>query len=314
MAASKGTYLVTGGMGCIGAWILYHLHQRGDKAVCFDSSDSRHRLDLLMDREAQQDITFVQGDLRDYDSVLRVMRDHHINRVIHLAALLVPSCRDNPRLCTEVNMNGTINVFEAARETGLQHVVYASTVAVYGPPSEYASAVLPHDAPRLPRTLYGVMKVANEEAAKVYWHDHYISSVALRPHTVYGLGRDIGMTSEPTKALRAAAQGRHYHIPFGGAVQFHYASDVARQFIAAADSFLKGAHAFNMGTEPVSIADFAELVMQVKPGVEITLTDYTLPFPAGTDGSRLAQHFDQVYQTPLRQGISETIAAFERLD
>ena len=80
-------YLVTGGMGCIGAWALYDLMQSGKKAVNFDQSSDRHRLDWLMSTEEQRQIAFVQGDLRDAAAVKAVFAEHGITHVIHLAAL-----------------------------------------------------------------------------------------------------------------------------------------------------------------------------------------------------------------------------------
>ena len=83
-----------------------------------------------------------------------------------------------------------------------------------------------------PGTLYGVYKRANEGTAHVYWADHGVASVGLRPHTVFGPGRDQGLTSAPTTAMLAAACGRPYRIPFGGTSQFQYAPDAARAFVS----------------------------------------------------------------------------------
>ena len=304
------TYLVTGGMGCLGAWTLYHLHRQGKRAICFDLSDDRHRLDLLLAPEEQAAITFVRGDLTDTQQVRAVFEQHAITHVVHLAALQVPFCRANPPVGAQVNVAGTVNVFEAARHTGVRHLALASSVAVYGPPELYASELLPADAPLLPRTLYGVYKVANEMTAHVYWHDYAISSTVLRPYTVYGLGRDQGLTSEPTKAMLAAARGEDYAINFGGVMQFHFASDVARQFILASEQPSGGARAFNLGGAPVAVAEVARLIMAARPGVRITTTDTVLPFPAGCDGSELRAHAEAVYATPLAAGIAATIDAF----
>ena len=79
------TYLVTGGMGCIGAWALYYLQLSGKRAVNFDQSADRHRIDWLMSAEEQRKITFVQGDLRDTAAVKAVFAEHDITHVIHLA-------------------------------------------------------------------------------------------------------------------------------------------------------------------------------------------------------------------------------------
>ncbi len=307
------SYLVTGGMGCIGAWALRHLQASGKRAVSYDLSDDRHRVDWLMSAEEQAAIAFVQGDLRDTAALKAVFAEQGIAHVIHLAALQVPFCRANPVLGAEVNVTGTVNIFEAARETGLSHVAYASSIGVYGPPSDFPPGLIAHDAPRRPRTLYGAYKVCNEGTALVYHEDYGITSTALRPYTVYGVGRDQGMTSEPTHALVAAAKGQPYTIGFSGAMQFHFASDVARQFILAAEHPLAGARAFNLGGPPATVAAFVAAAQAVLPEADIEVADNPLPFPAGFDDSALRACFDTVHETPLETGIAETIAHIQRL-
>ena len=307
------TYLVTGGMGCIGAWTLYHLRRAGLRAVNFDLSADRHRLDWLMSAEDQADFTFVQGDLTDAAAVKAAFVENDITHVIHLAALQVPFCRANPPLGAQVNVTGTVNIFQAAHETGVEHVAYASSIGVYGPPSEFAPGLVPHDAPKNPRTLYGAYKVCNEQTAQVYFHEHGMTSACLRPYTVYGVGRDQGMTSEPTQALVAAAKGEAYHISFSGAMQFQLASDVARQFILAAQFPLGGAAAFNLGGPGSTVAQFVNIAKEVMPGAPISLADNPLPFPEGFDDSQLRASYDVVYETPLRDGIAETVAHIRRL-
>ncbi|MEO0560973.1 MAG: NAD-dependent epimerase/dehydratase family protein, partial [Chloroflexota bacterium] len=253
-------YLVTGAMGCLGSWTLYHLVKAGKDAVSFDLSTSRHRLDMLLPKDEQEAITFIQGDLTDTDAVARVFADHSITHVIHMAALQVPFCRKDPVMGSRVNVTGTINVFEAARHHDVGHVTYASSVAVFGGREHYADGLLSDDVPRLPATLYGVYKVANEDSAKVYYQDYGVTSTALRPYTVYGVARDQGMTSEPTKAMLAAANGEDFAISFGGTMQFHYASDVAQQFIHAAENPLDGAYAFSLGSQPVAVTEVAAMI------------------------------------------------------
>jgi nucleoside-diphosphate-sugar epimerase len=304
--------LVTGAMGCIGAWTLYHLVKQGKAAVSFDLSTDRHRLDLLLTPDEQAAITFVSGDLTDTQEMERVFVEYGITHVIHLAALQVPMCRANPVLGAKVNVTGTVSVFEAARQNGINHIAYASSIAVYGPPELYDTSILPHDAPKLPRTLYGVYKVTNEGLADIYWRDHHLSSTGLRPYTVFGLGRDQGLTSEPTKAMQAAAQGVSSQISFGGRMQFHYASDVAQQFIAAAEIPLNGAHCFNLGTDPIPVQIVADLIMQSAPNVTVTVGDTLLPFPQGFDDTELRRAFPVVYETPLAEAVAATIEGFRR--
>jgi UDP-glucuronate 4-epimerase len=307
------TYLITGGMGCIGAWALYHLLESGKQVVNFDQSNDTHRLDWLMSAEEQEKITYVQGDLRDTDAVKAVFADHNITHVIHLAALQVPMCRANPVLGAQVNVVGTVNIFEAAREQDLKHISYASSIAVYGPPSDYPPGLIAHDAPKTPRTLYGAYKVANENTAEIYFNDYGISSTSLRPYTVYGVGRDQGMTSEPTKALVAVAKDEAYTINFGGEMQFHFASDVARQFILASEQSLGGAYGFNMGQNPQKVTEFVNIIKTIAPSSEVIVDDKPLPFPIGFDDTELKKHFDTVYETPLAEGIQQTLEHFKGL-
>ncbi len=306
------TVMVTGGLGCIGAWALYHLVQQGQQPICFDLSQSRHRLDLLMDREQQQNITFAQGDLTDFNTVKSAFETYGVDQVIHLAALQVPACKSNPVLGAQVNVVGSTNIFEAALQSGLNHIAYASSIAIYGPPDVYDTSILPPNAPKLPRTLYGVYKVALENMADVYWRDYELASTGLRPYTVYGLGRDQGLTSAPTKAMESAANGSDYLIPFGGNMQFHLASDVALQFIAASQHSLKGAHVFALGTPPIAVQAVANLIMEIVPEVTIRVDETRLAFPEGCDPAPLHAAFEEVYETALEAGIRQTIDGFKR--
>lgn len=310
--SDKATYLVTGAMGCIGSWILYHLVKRGDRVISFDLGDDRHRLDLLLSREEQAQITFEQGDLRDGVRLHEIVAAHGVNRVIHMAALQVPFCKADPVMGAQVNVVGTVNVFEAARKAGIPHIAYASSIAVFGPPSLYPEMV-PDTALPAPHTLYGVYKVANEGTAFIYWNDHQISSTALRPYTVYGVGRDQGMTSEPTKAMLAAVRGEPYEIAFSGTMQFQLASDIARYFIASADTPYPGAACFNIGSPSHTVQEVVDCIKEIEPGARVRCKQNDLPFPAGFEGKALKAYLPDFKETPLKEGVRKTMAHFEKM-
>lgn len=301
--------LVTGAGGCLGAWTLLHLLEDGLEPVAFDLSSDRRRIEALLGPEEMARVRFVVGDVTDRASVLRAFSDHEVEAVIHLAALQVPFVRADPPLGMRVNVEGTTHVFEAARQTGVRHLAQASSVAVYGSAADYPPGLLHDGLPKTPRTLYGVTKVACEDLARVYWLDHGLSSVALRPYTVYGVGRDQGVTSEVTLALAAAARGEDGHISFGGGMQLHWASDVARQFIAAALSPRDGAQAYDLGGPVVGMEEAARLIEELRPGVRVTIGDGRLPFPEGFDDGPLRAAFGMVHQTPLRHGFAATLRA-----
>jgi nucleoside-diphosphate-sugar epimerase len=285
-------WLVTGALGCIGAWTAITLVRDGSSVVAFDLGDNLHRLRLIGSPQEIDSIDFVRGDITELETVQRVLTEHDITHMVHLAALQVPFCRENPVLGSQVNVTGTVNVFEAAKRVGLgTTIAYASSAAVFDERGEVA-----------PKTLYGVYKLANEGTARIYAEENGVASVGLRPFSVYGPGRDQGLTAGPTLAIAAAVHGEPYRIGFGGRTQLHYAKDVAAAFVQAARSTPDGAHAFSLGGPATSMADFAALVACEVPGAEITLDETPLPFP-----EQLPEPWFDAPLTPLEQGVRETV-------
>ena len=103
-------------------------------------------------------------------------------------------------------------------------VVYTSSMAVFtAEDADPLTGRLTATAHPHPPNHYGVYKQANEGNARIYWLDSGLSSVGLRPMTVYGVGRDQGMTSGPTKAIVAAVLGMPYRVSFSGPTLYQYA-------------------------------------------------------------------------------------------
>jgi UDP-glucuronate 4-epimerase len=217
----------------------------------------------------------------------------------------------------QVNVVGTINVFEAVRSLGnqVQGLSYASSIAVFGPPESYPGGAAGEDAVPAPRTLYGAYKLANEWTARVYAHDHGVGSVGLRPSVVFGPGRDQGVTSEPTMAMLAAASGVPYRIRHGGRLLFQYAPDVARLFIETARARSAEALVLNIGGTSASLPRLVQAIEQAAPEATGTITfeDASLPFPEDLDASKLDGLLGPVAYTPLDDGVRHTIATFRQL-
>ena len=190
------------------------------------------------------------GDITDLAALESVIDRHDITNVIHLAALQVPFCRADPPLgrAGQRRRHGErVRGGEATGAARMAPVVYTSSIAAFADDdADPATGRLTVEATGHPRTHYGVYKLANEGNARVYWLDDGVPSVGLRPMTVYGVGRDQGMTSGPTKAVVAAVLGLPYTVAFGGPTLFQYAEDVARTLVAASRSRLPGAHVFNL--------------------------------------------------------------------
>jgi UDP-glucuronate 4-epimerase len=310
-------FLVTGALGCIGAWTVRALIGDGVPVVAFDVAGDARRLELLLGPVELERVTFVRGDITSLESVERALDDHGITNVIHLAALQVPFCRADPPLGALVNVVGTVNMLEAVkrRSDRIGRLVYTSSMGMFdAADADPIDGRLHVDAIAHPQNHYGVYKQANEGNARIYWQDDRVSSVGLRPMTVYGPGRDQGLTSGPTRAIASALLGRPFRIGFGGRMVFQYAADVARWLIAASRSDLTGAHVFNLGGSLVAIDEFIATVEAAAPGTEglISHEPGTLPFPEEIDPAGV-EALGDVAVTPLEAGIGATIDLFRGL-
>jgi UDP-glucose 4-epimerase len=314
-SAAGQTFLVTGAHGFIGAWVTKRLLDAGARVIIFDRDADPRRLRLIMDEDEVARTRVVTGDITDARALPPVFEEFEVEHVIHLAGLQVPTCRADPRAGALVNVVGTINVFEAARLSGgrVKRIVYASSAAVYGT-CEDSRAVTERDEPQ-PSTHYGVFKRANEGNARVYHLEHGLSSVGLRPLTVYGVGRDFGITSDPTKAMKAAVVGRPFHIRFGGRTDFQYVADTADTFIRAAVSDLEGAHVFNLHGETVTLAEVVAEIERARSDARgrITFDAAPLAIPAEFDDAAIRAALGTLPATPLAEGVRVTVERFSQL-
>lgn len=309
--------LLTGGYGCIGSWVVRALLGRGDRAWIYDLKEDPRRLRLLLGDEQVRQVGFVQGDVTDLGRLKEAVARHEITHVVHLAGLQVPTCRADPLLGAKVNVLGTLAVFEAVRESGgqVQRLVYASSAAVFGTPADYPPGRLPDDVKLSPTTHYGHFKCCNEGNARVYFQDHELSSVGLRPWTVYGAGRDFGMTSEPTKAIKALALGRPYHITYGGVQDLQFTEDVAGIFIRCLEAPYTGAKSYNLRGDVVDQAAFHRALCAADLAAErlITYGERQIAIAYDLDDAALRRDFGPLPHTSLADGVRRTLEHFKKL-
>jgi nucleoside-diphosphate-sugar epimerase len=149
----------------------------------------------------------------------------------------------------------------------------------------------------------------------VYYQDHGLSSIGLRPWTVYGVGRDFGMTSEPTKAMKSIALGRPYHISYGGWQDLQYVEDVAAVFVRCLEAPYRGAKAYNLRGEVIDLPGFHRALVEVEPVAArlITHGDKQIPIAYDLDDSALQRDLGPVPRTPLAHAIRLTLEHFRRL-
>ena len=297
-------FLITGALGCIGAWSCAQLVREDVPVVVYDLGTNTDRLELIMSPDELDRLTLIRGDVTDLDQLENTIVEHGITHVVHLAAMLLPLVAADPPRGAAVNVVGTTNVFEAAKRQRVRGIAYASSAAVYGPDA----------GPRIedagePTSLYGVFKLANEGTAHVFFEDEGVSSIGLRPYVVYGPGRDQGLTADPTLAMAAAARGEGYEMRWGGRCQLQYAADGARIFIAAARAQYRGAAVFNLGGPSSHASDIVAAIEAAVPAVagSITFQDVQLPFPEEMDAGALEEVIGPIEWTSLDEGTRLTI-------
>lgn len=179
------TFLVTGGAGFIGSHLCEAVLSMGHHVRCLDdlSTGKQANIDLFTDEPGYE---FIHGDIRDYDACVQACTD--VDYVLHQAAWgSVPRSIEYPLLYEEINVRGTLNMLEAARQNDVKKFVYASSSSVYG------------DAPALPKreghegmllSPYAVTKRAAEEYGKLYTHLYGLDTYGLRYFNVFGPRQD----------------------------------------------------------------------------------------------------------------------------
>ncbi len=179
-------YGITGGAGFVGSRIGAALLQGGaSKVVAVDNlaRGCRENLaGLLKDRRFE----LLEGDLRDREVRRRVTED--VDVLFHLAALRIPRCQESPDDCLTLMIDATFNLFDEAARAGVERVIYASSVAVYGEPAQLP--VQETEAPT-PITFYGAAKMAGEHLLEAFERSTALKGTVLRYFNAYGPGMDI---------------------------------------------------------------------------------------------------------------------------
>jgi UDP-glucuronate 4-epimerase len=255
--------LVTGAAGFIGSNTVDALLARGDHVVGLDNLNDYYspvrkqkNLDEIRARdEAAARFEFIKADIRDRSALRGVFAGQPFDAIVHLAAMAgVRASVDDPWLYYDVNLTGTLNLLEAAREAGRPNFVFASTSSAYG-----ATEVIPFvetDPSDRPMCPYPASKRAAEMLGFTYRHLHGLDFTALRFFTVYGpRGRPDMMAY---KVLESVRVGRE--VPLFNNGQMHrdwtFVGDIVQGVVAAADRRL-GYEIINLGRgEPVLLADF----------------------------------------------------------
>ena len=287
--------LIFGGCGFLGSWITKSLLKKNLKITIFDLKIKTELLKNLIGDEFNN-IDFIEGDITDFEVVLKATKD--MDYILNLAGLMTPDCSSNPSLGAEVNVKGSINVFEAIKRNNIKFLIYTSSGGVYGNEDKYNP---------FPETHYGAFKLAVEGIARAYFNESLISSVGLRPFVIYGPGREIGGTAGVTLACKAAKQNLKYTVGFSGKAGFVYVEDVTNLVERLIDKSPVGALTINVNGITASVEDFISIIKKNIPDAKVTLNGKPISVVEEILGGEPSKIFKDFKYTSLDYGINKTI-------
>ncbi len=251
--------LVTGASGFLGSWTVKALAQAGHEIIACDLR-CRDRLFRAIASAADHDrVSWRDLDVADGAAVEAMVGEAGPEVVIHLAALLIPPCWDDPAAAAQVNVVGHINMFEAARRHGVRQVVYASSLAARIRGADGAHS-----------TIYGTFKDWNETFAATYFAQYGLPSIGLRPAIVYGPGREAGATAFVNQAIAAVVAGEDHQLPLRWQSRLEYVEQVAGLFQRCAEAEIPGALASDVSATLTTDDDFIAALGRVVPGCRVS--------------------------------------------
>ncbi|MEE9400060.1 MAG: NAD-dependent epimerase/dehydratase family protein [Dehalococcoidales bacterium] len=270
--------LVTGGLGVNGAWIVRQLLDEGHQPISY----SRH-VDTTLVPDIADKFDIVVGDVLDIASLIRVLKEHQVKRIIHMSALMPGPAQANPLMGFQTNASGTVNVLEAARIMEVERVVFASSKGVYASfTGEYGYPTykpVDEEYPLRPIStigVYGSTKIASEFMGIVYSHAYGIEFIALRAGGIYGIGKSArhGRIAIFGNMIENAMAGAPNKIPVGGDEKDDviYVKDYTNAAVLACFAKNPKHHIYNIGAgQAYSLRDFANAIKKIYPEAEFDI-------------------------------------------
>jgi UDP-glucose 4-epimerase len=314
----RESVLVTGGAGFIGAYVVEALLAQGHPVVAYDLQPRGNVLDLLLPA-GTPGLVLEAGEITDGWRLLDICRRYRIGAAVHLASPLTKDVAANPITGIRDICSGTATVLAAAREATLRRVVWASSVAVFGPQGAYPPGPLSDDAFHRPASLYGSCKSLCETLAREAHVADGLDVTGLRLSVVYGAGRLRGYMSYPSHLMRDAASGTAVHVPYGAQrLHWQHVKEVAGAILSVLQSPRAGeGRTYNAPGDCRSWRDAAEIIRAARAGLDVTIGDEADPALADVvddyDAGSLAGDYGYRLAWPLERGVAQTLAAYDAM-
>ena len=306
-------YVVTGGTGFVGAYVVRDLLKAGHDVTVYDLQPNLEFLEDVLG-EPPHDVRVVSGDVRDLPLLLRTFREARPERVVHLASTLGAGSEFNPLRTVQVNIEGTIHAFEAALEVGAEKVVWASSIAVFGPTGLRSGEGIANDDYHAPVRLYGACKTFLEQLTLNYRRERQLDAVGLRFAIVYGYGKSFTVqrgsaVTHLEELIDKPALGRPGLVTNGDDVQdFSYVEDCARAIVLASETPNSPSLALTVTGDDVRVADVADVVRELLPDARIEVRSDAPPrIRAGYDREGTEREIGFRPAWTLREGLASTI-------
>ena len=259
--------LITGGAGNLGSQLAIPLVKRGDHVVAFDIRSTPH----FQSPEFEK-VDYITGDLAQREEVIQTVRSLKIDSIFHLGAVLSSAAEENPYDAWQANMNGMVNVLDAARLGGATKVIFSSTIATYG--ISVPSPLL-DDSPQWPISLYGVTKVAGERLGVYYFSRFGLDFRGIRlPAVIAPRGAGGGASAYCSAVFEQSVRHGSYELfvrPTTRAPML-YIADAVRALLDLHDipAEALSRRVYNIAGIYPSAQELAEVIQKRLPKVQIT--------------------------------------------
>lgn len=305
--------LVTGGSGFIGSALVAALAARGDRVTGIDVAVGPG-LATLAARHAG--VTAHVCEITEWASLAEIVRRDPPDAVLHCAAVVgVPASVLAPHRTFDVNLGGSLTLFEVARLFGVRRIVHMSSEETYG---DFQADRIDESHPQNPVMAYGISKLAVEHLGRTFRTLYGLEVVNLRTCWVYGPG--LPRLRVPKTFVDAAVEGRSFHLPWGAsmAVDHTYIDDVVAGVLGALDHPSHPFDAYNLGSgRAATLAEIVGIVRELVPGADISVGEgvfeHSLPgatVPASRKGALIVDRARDVFGYRPRFDIRDGLRAY----